>query len=166
LAIGGAVAAGTVVLLEVALRAHAAATRPRGTLQGGALSPLLANIYLHPFDVALATRGLRLVRYVDDFVVMCATRADAEQALALVHSQLANVRLQLQPEKTRVVSLDEGIEFLGERVLPRRGPTLPGLNGFADAERALRAAAAQPAPRWPRRSPGRPRTGDDESTAA
>jgi RNA-directed DNA polymerase len=163
LAIGGAVAAGTVLLLELGLRAHAAASRPRGTLQGGALSPLLANIYLHPFDVAISTRGMRLVRYVDDFVVMCATRADAEQALSLVTSELANVRLQVQPDKTRIVALDDGIEFLGERVMARRGTTLPRPTGFADAERALRSAQA--GLRWPRR-PAESGRRDDDSTAA
>lgn len=137
----GAVAAGAVAISEAVLRARAGLGR--GTLQGGALSPLLANIYLHPFDLALTNQGLRLVRYVDDFVVMCATHEDAVWALDLVRRQLAALRLQVNEEKTRILAYADGLEFLGQALAPRqRGPRLgAGLTNFADAERALRAAA-------------------------
>lgn len=92
-----------------------------GTPQGGVISPLLANVYLHAFDRAMAranTRlgGVVLVRYADDFVVMCRTPAQARVALGAAGSILAELGLQLHPDKTRIVDLREGREgfdFLG-----------------------------------------------------
>jgi RNA-directed DNA polymerase len=89
-----------------------------GTPQGGVSSPLLANIYLHEFDQAWAGHGNGglLVRYADDGVVLCRTRAQAEQALAQVRQVLAGLGLELHPDKTRVVDLTdgrEGFDFLG-----------------------------------------------------
>ncbi|MEI7772218.1 MAG: reverse transcriptase domain-containing protein [Chloroflexales bacterium] len=139
--IAGAVAAGAVAASELMLRASDGLGQ--GTPQGGALSPLLANIYLHPFDLALTSQGLRLVRYVDDFVVMCASQAEATRALQLVRDQIATLRLQLNAEKTRIVAYADGLEFLGQALAPRQtGPRLgAGLGSFEDAEQALRAAA-------------------------
>jgi RNA-directed DNA polymerase len=141
LALAGAAAAGAVAVGEVTLRYLRAA--PRGTMQGGALSPLLANIYLHPFDIALTSQGIRLVRFMDDFVVMCASKHEAETALALVQRQLATLRLTLNSEKTRVVAYFDGIEFLGQALAPRRrGSQLAeGVTTFEEAEKVLRAAA-------------------------
>ncbi len=141
--LAGAVAAGAVAAGEVALRMQDGLGR--GTPQGGALSPLLANIYLHPFDVALTSQGLRLVRFVDDFVVMCASQAEAERALDLAHRQLATLRLALNGSKTRVIAYADGLEFLGKAfVLARRGPTLAaGATSFAEAEAVLRKVANQ-----------------------
>ena len=89
-----------------------------GTPQGGVMSPLLANIYLHELDRAWVEggNGGLLVRYADDGVVLCKTRAQAEQALALVSQILAGLGLELHPDKTKVVDLAEGREgfdFLG-----------------------------------------------------
>ena len=88
-----------------------------GTPQGGVISPLLANIYLHAFDRAWAEHGTgELVRYADDFVVMCATRDQAEQAQQRAAALLAELGLVLHPDKTRVVDLregKEGFDFLG-----------------------------------------------------
>ncbi|WP_423225867.1 reverse transcriptase domain-containing protein [Candidatus Amarolinea aalborgensis] len=84
-----------------------------GTSQGGPISPLLANIYLHPLDVRLTQAKLNLVRYADDLVVLCARRQDAEAALAQVEQGLRELRLELNPNKTRLVSFDEGFQFLG-----------------------------------------------------
>ena len=90
-----------------------------GTPQGGVISPLLSNIYLHVLDRVWEDRcahlGL-LVRYADDFVVMCNTKAQVEAARARVHAVLARLGLELHPEKTRVVDLShgrEGLDFLG-----------------------------------------------------
>jgi RNA-directed DNA polymerase len=90
-----------------------------GTPQGGVISPLLSNIYLHVLDTLWmrhsASLGL-LVRYADDFVVMCATRAACEQAEQRVRVILARLGLELHPEKTRRVELydgKEGFDFLG-----------------------------------------------------
>jgi len=84
-----------------------------GTSQGGPISPLLANIYLHPLDVRLTQARLNLVRYADDLVVLCARRQDAEAALAQVEQGLSELRLELNLNKTRLVSFDEGFQFLG-----------------------------------------------------
>jgi RNA-directed DNA polymerase len=88
-----------------------------GTPQGGVISPLLANIYLHAFDRAWAECGIgELVRYADDFVVLCSTRSQAEEAQRRAVAILNELGLSLHPEKTRVVDLREGREgfdFLG-----------------------------------------------------
>jgi RNA-directed DNA polymerase len=88
-----------------------------GTPQGGVISPLLANIYLHAFDRAWADDGTgELVRYADDFVVLCSSRAQAEDAAGRAAVLLGGLSLTLHPDKTRVVDLREGREgfdFLG-----------------------------------------------------
>ena len=90
-----------------------------GTPQGSPISPLLANIVLHVLDEAWETDGRRagvLVRYADDLVVLCPTRARAEQAQALVEATLGPLGLRLHPDKTRIADLRhgaEGFDFLG-----------------------------------------------------
>jgi RNA-directed DNA polymerase len=88
-----------------------------GTPQGGVISPLLSNIYLHTLDLAFADGAHgRLVRYADDFVVMCKSEAQAHAARELARNVLADLGLELHREKTRVVDLTEGregLDFLG-----------------------------------------------------
>ena len=88
-----------------------------GTPQGGVISPLLANVYLHAFDRAWAESGTgELVRYADDFVVLCSTRSQAEEAQRRATAMLGDLGLELHPDKTRVVDLRdgrEGFHFLG-----------------------------------------------------
>jgi RNA-directed DNA polymerase len=88
-----------------------------GTPQGGVISPLLANIYLHAFDKAWAEHGTgELVRYADDFVVLCSSRSQAEEAHRRARALLGDLGLDLHPDKTRVVDLREGregLDFLG-----------------------------------------------------
>jgi len=88
-----------------------------GVPQGGVISPLLSNIYLHAFDRAISEAGVgELVRWADDFVVLCRSESEARAALKLAGETLAGLGLQLHPEKTRVVDLREGREgfdFLG-----------------------------------------------------
>jgi len=88
-----------------------------GTPQGGVISPLLASIYLHAFDRAWAGRGTgELVRYADDFVVLCTSRQQAGQAQQMAAVILGELGLALHPDKTRVVDLRqgrEGFDFLG-----------------------------------------------------
>ena len=88
-----------------------------GTPQGGVISPLLANVYLHAFDRAWAERGTgEVVRYADDFVVLCESREQAEQAQERASAILGELGLRLHPDKTRVVDLregKEGFDFLG-----------------------------------------------------
>jgi RNA-directed DNA polymerase len=90
-------------------------TPERGTPQGAVISPLLANIYLHPVDVAMQRAGFQLVRYADDMVVLCRTREEAEAALAKLKELIEGRGLQLHPEKTRLAHLMErpGFQFLG-----------------------------------------------------
>jgi RNA-directed DNA polymerase len=88
-----------------------------GTPQGGVISPLLANIFLHVLDTELARRNVgELVRYADDGVVLCRSAAQAEHALAAVGEILIGLGLRLNPEKTKVIDLRagcEGLDFLG-----------------------------------------------------
>lgn len=84
-----------------------------GTPQGGVISPLLANIVLNHLDWQLHQRGYRFVRYADDFVVLCKSRPQAEEALALVTQTLNDLGLSLSPEKTRITSYGKGYSFLG-----------------------------------------------------
>jgi hypothetical protein len=94
-------------------------TSTAGTPQGGVISPLLANIYLNDLDriwQATCSHLGQLVRYADDFVILCRTRAQAEHALAKVREIMGLLRLQLHPTKTRLVELGlgkEGFTFLG-----------------------------------------------------
>lgn len=84
-----------------------------GTPQGGVVSPLLANIALNHLDWRLDEAGYRFARYADDFVVVCRTRRQAEQAQALVQEVLTELGLSLSPEKTKITSYGKGYEFLG-----------------------------------------------------
>lgn len=84
-----------------------------GAVQGGALSPLLSNVYLHEFDLAMTRAGLHLVRYADDFLILCRDEAQAREALVLATRKLAEMRLRLHPEKTRITPFDAGFIFLG-----------------------------------------------------
>jgi RNA-directed DNA polymerase len=88
-----------------------------GTPQGGVISPLLANIYLHVLDTELSARGVgELVRYADDGVVLCRSAGQARAALDTVREVLVSLGLRLHPDKTRVVDLRqgrEGLDFLG-----------------------------------------------------
>ena len=90
-----------------------------GTPQGGVISPLLSNIYLHVLDRVWEDRCAHLgtlVRYADDFVVLCDTKAQVEEARRRVSTVLTRLGLELHPEKTRTVDLSrgrEGFDFLG-----------------------------------------------------
>jgi RNA-directed DNA polymerase len=88
-----------------------------GSPQGGVISPLLANIYLHVLDMYWAERYSsfgKLIRYADDFVILCRTRQDAETALQMVKQIMVILKLTLHPTKTRVVDMGrDGFDFLG-----------------------------------------------------
>ena len=90
-----------------------------GSPQGGVISPLLANIYLHVLDSVWQRRGRHLgvlVRYADDFVILCRRRSQANEALRRVRTLLEHLKLTLHPTKTRVVELGlgkDGFDFLG-----------------------------------------------------
>lgn len=84
-----------------------------GTPQGGVFSPLLANIVLNHLDWKLADAGFRFARYADDFVVVCLTPQQAQEARALVEHVLKDLGLTLSPDKTKVTTYGRGYEFLG-----------------------------------------------------
>ena len=87
-----------------------------GAPQGAVLSPLLSNIYLNPLDHGMARRGYEMVRYADDFVVLCRTRQEAEAALEEIRVWTAQAGLTLHPRKTRIADAQhEPFEFLGYR---------------------------------------------------
>jgi RNA-directed DNA polymerase len=86
----------------------------KGTPQGGVISPLLANIVLNPFDHELDRAGYKFVRYADDFVILCKTEAQAVAALEFAKSILeGQMGLELSVEKTKIVRLKDGFDFLG-----------------------------------------------------
>jgi RNA-directed DNA polymerase len=102
-------------------------TPEEGTPQGAVLSPLLANLYLDPLDHLMAAAGFEMVRYADDFVILCRSEAEARQALEQVREWTVQAGLTLHPVKTRIVDAGQigGFDFLGyhfERGLrwPRR----------------------------------------------
>ena len=84
-----------------------------GTPQGGVISPLLCNIFLHHLDLRCEEKGLGWVRYADDFLLLCRTREEAEAALQWVTGVLTEMGLSLSPEKTCVTCLQDGFDFLG-----------------------------------------------------
>jgi len=94
----------------------------RGTPQGGVVSPLLSNILLTPFDREMRRKGYQLTRFADDWVVTCASAAEARAAIAAALRILSELDVQLHPQKTRVVHVQRGFEFLG--YLVRRGKRL------------------------------------------
>ena len=109
-----------------------------GTPQGAVLSPLLANVYLNPLDHRMAQQGWEMVRYADDFVILCESQERAEQALAQVRQWVEEVGLVLHPTKTRLVDASQrgGFDFLGyhfERGY--RWPRQKSLDKFKDAIR-------------------------------
>lgn len=109
-----------------------------GTPQGGVISPLLANIYLHPVDEAMEGEGYGLVRYADDCVVMCRTQPEAERALARIRELIEIRGLTLHPEKTKLVDATApgGFDFLGYHFEQgRRYPRKKSLRKLKDAVR-------------------------------
>lgn len=93
-------------------------TPAAGTPQGAVISPLLANVYLHPLDQHMAALGCHMVRYADDFVVLCRSREEAESALAAIRHWVADNGLRLHPDKTYVGDCrqpGQGFAFLGYR---------------------------------------------------
>jgi len=90
-------------------------TPEEGTPQGAVISPLLSNIYLDPLDQKMAQAGVEMVRYADDFVILCRSEAEAEEALEEVRQWTAQAGLTLHPTKTRIANADEqgGFDFLG-----------------------------------------------------
>ena len=110
------------ILQAGALRDGVYESAVAGTPQGGVISPLLSNIYLHVFDEWMERAGFQLTRYADDWLLVCRTRAEAERALASARAVLeGQLGLRVHPEKTRIVHVSQGFEFLGYKVGLGRG---------------------------------------------
>lgn len=101
-------------------------TPEAGVPQGAVLSPVLANAYLNPLDHLMAEQGFQMVRYADDFVILCRTLAEAEAALSSVRQWVESTGLTLHPEKTHIVDMREtnfsflGYSFRGQLRFPRK----------------------------------------------
>jgi group II intron reverse transcriptase/maturase len=122
-----------------------------GTPQGGVISPLLSNIYLHVFDEQMTRAGFQLTRYADDWLCVCRTREEAERALASARAVLeGELGLRIHPGKTRIVHVSQGFEFLGYKIGLGRGlrfkpggiglyaiPRQRSIDRFKDKVRAL-----------------------------
>ena len=113
-------------------------TPEEGSPQGGCISPLLSNIYLNPLDHLMAEQGFEMVRYADDFVILCRSPEDAARALALVQEWTAEAGLKPHPEKTKIVDAKEDtFDFLGYRFQRGRLYVRPkSLQKFKDEIRA------------------------------
>jgi len=113
-------------------------TPEQGTPQGAVISPLLSNIYLDPLDHLMARSGFEMVRYADDFVVLCRTPEEAAEALAVVRDWTAQAGLTLHPVKTRLVDArTDGFDFLGYHFeAGKRWPRAKSLGKIRDIIRA------------------------------
>ena len=88
----------------------------RGTPQGGVVSPVLSNVLLTPFDREMRLRGYQLTRYADDWVVTCKSAAEARCAVDAARRILKQLGVELHPQKTRIVHVRYGFEFLGYKI--------------------------------------------------
>ena len=115
----------------------------RGTPQGGVISPLLANLYLDPFDHQMARAGWDMVRYADDFVILCRNEAGAQAALAEVRAWVTAAGLTLHPTKTRIVnaSIPGGFDFLGYHF--ERGMKWPRQKSLMKLKEGMRAKTSR-----------------------
>jgi len=115
-------------------------TPEQGTPQGSVISPMLANVHLHPVDLVLQQAGFEMVRYADDLVILCETEAQAREALRFLEQAMTERRLTLHPQKTRVVDATQpgGFDFLGYHFEQgERRPRKKSLRKFKDKIRAL-----------------------------
>jgi RNA-directed DNA polymerase len=112
-------------------------TPEEGSPQGAVISPLLSNIYLDPLDQLMAASGFEMVRYADDFVILCRTAEEAEAALSLVREWTAQAGLTLHPEKTHVAhAATDGFQFLGYHFT--RGERFPRAKSLKKLKATLR----------------------------
>jgi RNA-directed DNA polymerase len=109
----------------------------RGTPQGGVVSPLLSNILLTPFDREMRHKGYQLTRFADDWVVTCTSATEARAAIAAALRILSVLGVQLHPQKTRVVHVRRGFEFLGYLIRRGRHLQLPRSSQVPDRGRFM-----------------------------
>jgi group II intron reverse transcriptase/maturase len=135
----------------------------RGTPQGGVASPLLSNILLTPFDQEMRRKGYQLTRFADDWVITCKSAAEARAALAAATRILERLGVCLNPQKTRIMHIQQGFDFLGYRMVRTSGnskiprgmiqrwnpkgliayPTRKSIRRFRDRVRILTRRSAQ-----------------------
>lgn len=109
--------------------------RPKGLPQGSPLSPLLANFILDDFDSDLETHGFKILRFADDFIILCKTQHEAQLAAEAVKTSLLDVGLTLNADKTHIVELSQGFQFLGylfreDHAIEIGGSQADGRNSF------------------------------------
>jgi len=126
-------------LKQQVMETAASWTPDSGSPQGAVLSPLLSNIYLDPLDHHMGGAGYEMVRYADDFVVLCGSRSEAERALASIRQWMTAAGLALHPDKTRIVDATErgGFDFLGYHF--ERGKRWPCRKSMGKLQAVLRA---------------------------
>jgi RNA-directed DNA polymerase len=113
-------------------------TPEEGSPQGGCISPLLSNIYLDPLEHLMTQQGFAMVRYADDFVILCRSQEDAAKALAAVQAWTVEAGLKLHPEKTKIVdATKDAFDFLGYRF--QRGIRFPRPKSMQKLKDAIRA---------------------------
>jgi RNA-directed DNA polymerase len=121
-------------------------TPEMGSPQGAVISPLLSNIYLDPLDQMMAREGREMVRYADDFVILCRSREDAERALERVRGWVAEAGLTLHPTKTKIVeATTDGFDFLGYRF--ERGKRTPRAKSLEKLKDTIRSQTKRSAGR-------------------
>jgi RNA-directed DNA polymerase len=113
MAVGGFAGLAAAAAVTAYFMNRKAGAAPIGVLQGSPLSPLLANIYLHPFDVSMTGTGHHLARFADDWVVLCSSQEKAEEAYNHALRSLSRLHLKVNPAKTRILSPEEKLEWLG-----------------------------------------------------
>jgi RNA-directed DNA polymerase len=113
-------------------------TPETGSPQGAVISPLLSNIYLDPLDHLMAARGWEMVRYADDFVILCRSAEEAQRALEQIQHWTAEAGLTLHPTKTQIVDArNDGFDFLGYRF--ERGNRFPRAKSLRKLKDTIRA---------------------------
>lgn len=110
---GGLAGLAAVAAITAYLMNRKAGPSPAGVLQGSPLSPLLANVYLHPFDVNMTGMGHHLARFADDWVILCPTQDHAENAYNDALRSLAKLHLKANLEKTHILPPEQQLEWLG-----------------------------------------------------
>jgi hypothetical protein len=113
MATGGLASLAAVAAVTTYLLNRKAGPSPAGVLQGSPLSPLLANVYLHPFDVSLTTSGHNLARFADDWVILCLTQDQAETAYNNALRTLGKLHLKANLQKTQILPPGQQLEWLG-----------------------------------------------------
>jgi CRISPR-associated protein Cas1 len=124
-------------LLDRRAAAHGAAAVVSGLPQGSPLSPLWANLVLAAFDVRVVRAGFPVIRYSDDLVAMAASRDDAWEAMRAMSDAAGELGMPLDPDKSAVMSFEEGFCFVGEDFGPRYPPVLAGHRIEEPARRVL-----------------------------